>query len=137
MTDEAINEIVGDLDLGLKCFIHKTNKTIVSIPDIDNDPDGGEFWQDQMDEIENNSDSYVEIERMGSGESFKTMSDFAATLEASRLKDKIDEVLSRPKPFKNFKAIIDNSGPVREEWFAFKKQYVIEWVKRQLEVNGL
>jgi len=41
--------------------------------------------------------------------------------------------LSRKHPFRNFKNIIDNSGPYRQELFDYKSQRYIEWVKDLIE----
>ena len=138
MTDEQINELADNLDCGLRCFVHKKKKTIVTTPDIINNPDSdSELWDEANEEIENNFDSYVEIEKMDSHESFRLMEKFINTVDSLPLRDKLEEALRRPKPFANFKFDIDNSGLYRQKWFDFKKRETIEWVKGQLIVNDL
>jgi len=138
MTDEQITELADNLDSGLSCFVHRETKAIVATPDSVNDPlSDSELWDDANEEIENNFDSYVEIEKMDSNESFRLMQNFIETIEDERLRDKLDQALSRPKPFRNFKFEIDNSGPYRQQWFDFKKQQLIKWVKGQLTVKDL
>jgi hypothetical protein len=43
MSDEKINKIAGELDCGLKCFVHKENGALISYPDelnyLDFNPD--------------------------------------------------------------------------------------------------
>jgi len=137
MTDEQINELADNLDCGLKCFVHREKKTIVTTPDT-NDPESDSELSDNTNkEIENNFDSYVEIEKMDSNESFRLMQNFIGAVDNERLRDKLDQALNRPKPFRNFKFEVDNSGPYRQKWFDFKKQQLIEWVKGQLTVNDL
>jgi hypothetical protein len=70
MTDEQINELADNLDCGQRCYVHRETKTIVTIPDsaFDLGNDSVEFWEDSIKEIENNFDSYVEIEKMDSNE---------------------------------------------------------------------
>ena len=71
MTDEQIIELADNLDCGLRCFVHKDSKTIVTVPDTVNNPDSdSEYWDESNDEIENNFDSYIEIEKMDTNESF-------------------------------------------------------------------
>jgi signal transduction protein with GAF and PtsI domain len=138
MTDEQITELADNLDSGLRCFVHKETKAIVTTPDSVNDPlSDSELWDDANEVIENNFDSYAEIDKMDSRESFRLMEKFIEIVEDERLRDKLDQALRRPKPFWNFKFEVDNSGPYRQKWFDFKKQQLIEWVKEQLTVNDL
>ncbi len=96
-----------------------------------------ESWGEDMDEIDNNFSDYIEIEKMDSHESFKLMEDFIETLTDSRLQDKLVRALSRPKPFRNFKFEIDNSGLFRQMWFDFKNEQLIKLVEGQLSVHKL
>lgn len=138
MTDEQINELADNLDCGLRCFVHKGNKTVLTTPDKSNYPDiDSELWDEINGEIENNFDSYVEIEKMDSHESFRLMERFIMTVDNLQLRDRLELAVRRPKPFANFKFDIDNSGPYRQKWFDFKKRQTIEWVKRQLSINKL
>jgi len=138
MTDEQINELADNLDCGLRCFVHKEKKTIVTTPDTINNPDSdSEWWGESNEEIENNFDSYVEIEKMDSHESFRLMEKFIITVDNVTLRDRLEEALGRPKPFANFKLDIENSGPYRQKWFDFKKQQMIEWVRGQVIVIDL
>jgi hypothetical protein len=138
MTDEQIDELADNLDCGLRCFVHKEKKTIVTILDTMNDFDMDSEWKDEAkDEIENNFDSFVEIEKMESHESFRLMENFIDTVDNVQLKDKLEEALRRPKPFANFKFDIDNSGPYTQKWFDFKRHQMIEWVKEQLTMSDL
>ncbi|UXE67188.1 MAG: hypothetical protein KA713_01455 [Chryseotalea sp. WA131a] len=138
MTDEQINELADALDSGLRCFVHKEKKAIVTTPDTINNPDSdSEWWDEANEEIENNFDSYVEIEKMDSHESFRLLEKFINTIDNLPLRDRLEEALRRPKPFANFKLTIDNSGLYRQKWFDFKNVQLIEWVKGQLIVNDL
>jgi len=138
MTDEQITELADSLDSGLRCFVHKETKAIVTTQDAAHGPlSDSDLWDDANEEIENNFDNYVEIEKMDSNESFRLMQNFTETIEDERLRGKLDQALSRPKPFRNFKFEVDNSGPYRQKWFDFKKQQLIEWVKDQLTANDL
>ena len=138
MTDEQIADIADNLDCGLRCFVHRETKAIVTTPDAINGLESdSELWDDAIEEIENHFDSYVEIEKMNPNASFRLMQNFVETVEDERLWDKLDQALNRPKPFKNFKFEVDNSGPYRQKWFDFKRQRLMEWVKGQLTVNDL
>ena len=138
MTDEQINELADNLDSGLRCFVHKKKNKIVTTPDAINNADSdSEWWDEANDEIEDNFDSYVEIEKMDSHESFRLMEKFINTVDNVPLRDRLEEALRRPKPFAKFKFDIDNSGPYRQKWFDFKRLQMIEWVRGQVIVNDL
>jgi hypothetical protein len=138
MTDQQINELADNLDSGLRCFVHKDKKAIVALPDTINNPDSdSEWWDEANEEIENNFDSYVEIQKMDSHESFRLMENFIDTVDNVPLRDRLIEALRRPKPFANFKFDIDHSGLYRQKWFDFKKRQIIEWVRGQVIVNDL
>ena len=138
MTDKKIIELADNLDSGLRCFVHKDKKAIVTPPDTINNPDSdSEWWDAANEEIENNFDCYVEIRKKESHESFRLMEKFIDTVDNVPLHDRLEEALRRLKPFANFKFDIDKSGLYRQKWFDFKKQQMIEWVRGQVIVNDL
>ena len=97
-----------------------------------------ELWTDVLNELEENWDKYIEIERMESHESFDLMADFAESVDSRELRDSLINALNKKHPFRNFKWVVDNSGPYRQKWFDFKNQRLIEWVEKKLgELNSL
>src|SRR6056297_1070258 len=89
----------------------------------------------QIQEIDENWDDYFEFEGFESHESFKIMEDFAEIVEDTKLRNNLINALNRPKPFRNFKWQIDNSGDYRQQWFDFKKMQYIQWIKEQIDLN--
>lgn len=65
--------------------------------------------------------SFINIECLESFESFEIMENFANSLDASDLKNKLLNALQHKKPFANFNAII-HSSPDRDKWFDFKRK---------------
>lgn len=135
LTEEQIKEIAGNLECGLQCHVHKVTGQMEFHPDPDEvlDP---ELWQEQFDMIEANKDDYELFEKMDSFQSFRVMEEFVDTLKPGALKSKLENILSRPKPFRNFKYEIDYSD-YRQDWFDFRKKAYIEWVKKQPESLNL
>jgi len=130
LTGQQIKNIAEELECGMRCYYNKKTGEIKSVMDVDKHAYGDtEFWEDAAQEIEDHYDDYVEFEGMESFDSFKIMEDFANRIEDFGLKSALFGALSRKHPFRNFKNIIDNSGPYRQEWFDFKSQRYIEWVK--------
>jgi hypothetical protein len=139
MTDEQIITLADNLECGLRCFVHKESRKIVTIPEavFETGNDSEEFWEKSFKEIEKDINSYFVIERMQTHESFKLMEKFADLVENKILQQKLVLALNKPKPFSNFKYEVENSGSYKQRWYDFKKQQLIEWVKRQLTEKDL
>lgn len=132
---QQINEIAGELDAGCRAFYHKPTGQLVFILDSSKFPiiDWEAEDLETLAKIETNPQTYIEIEAMRSGDAYRVMVDFAEQLTNQRLQEKLLRALDKPKPFREFKYVIDNSGIHREEWFAFKNQQYVDWVRRQLD----
>ena len=138
LTVDQIKEIAQDLDCGNKCYINKESGIIIITPDFDRGYADEELWNDDINELEENWDKYVEIDKMESHESFEIMADFAENVDSSELRDSLINALNRKHPFQNFKWVVDNSGLYRQKWFDFKNQKLIEWVEDKLdEINSM
>ena len=133
LTNEQIKSIAEELECGMKVYVHKKTKELKSIIDFDeNIYADEEMWQEDIDEIEENIDNYIQFEKMDSRESFQVMEDFTDIVTDEELKKKLELGLRLSKPFRNFKDIIDDEGENRQKWFEFKSEKYIEFVKEQL-----
>ncbi len=136
LTEKQIEEIAENLDCGMRCFYNLKTGEIKILPEFDNlIVADEELWNEDIEEIEENRADYFEFEGLESRDSFKIMDDFAKSVDNAELRDKLVRVLNDPKPFKNFKWNIDNSGDYRQHWFDFKKNRYIQWVKKQIELR--
>jgi hypothetical protein len=134
ITKDQIKEIAEQLDCGNRCYINKETGEIKATPDFDNGYADEELLADVLKEFEENWERYIQIEKMESHESFDLMADFADSVDSKEFRDSLIQALNKKHPFRNFKWVVDNSGPYRQKWFDFKNQRLIEWVKDQLEV---
>jgi hypothetical protein len=138
LTDNQIDEIADNLDSGMKCFYNLKTGEIKTIINFDNWIGADEEpWEEDIKEIEENWDNYVEFEGMSTHESFRIMADFAENVDNIGLREELVNALNKSKPFGNFKWKIDNSGDYRQEWFNFKKARYIDWVKGQINFNNI
>ncbi|WP_310556855.1 UPF0158 family protein [Flavobacterium sp.] len=129
-----IKEIAEQFDCGFKCFWNLKNNELIFIPDEDNGFSDMEFWQDEIDELENNFDEFVEIEKPTSTDSFKMMEEFVASdIPNKAFKIELSLSLTLKKSFRNFKYLIDNSS-IRDLWFAFKSEQLQKWVETEIEL---
>ncbi len=120
--------------MGFCCYYHKKTGELVFFPDELRNPHfEPEFWEEDMQKVENDLENYVQIDAMHSSDSFQVMSGFTDQLPDSATKARLQAALNRPKPFKAFKHVIDNSGKYREQWFAYKDARMQEWVVEEFD----
>lgn len=130
---KILNEIVGNMEVGFICYLHRDTFEVVAFPDPDQFSDMDlEAWKEDIGKFRKNKKKFIEIEKMGSSEGFRVMEEFVDSLENSSTKIRLLTALEGKKPFANFKFQIDNSGEYRELWFAFKRQKNIEWIQNQI-----
>jgi len=129
LSKEKIKKIAGSLDAGFLCYIHRKTQETKFIFDF------GEFSSDYIDEIsedleeiENNIDEYINIEKMPSRESFQVMEDFLDVVSDKKFRERLLNALNRKSPFSNFKHQLKYNQRIREHWFTFKASKYEEWV---------
>ena len=130
-TEKDIEEIAELIDCGMVCCFHKETGAIEDYPDPNDIYFDPEPWQEIIDKIDADFDSYYRFERMTSRQGFQVMEDFALSLGDDNFQKRLIYLLSQRKPFSKFKLAIDNSS-YRQDWFDFKKQANIAWVRKQL-----
>lgn len=136
LNEKQIEEIADNLDSGMRCFYNLKTGEIKTLLNTDSWIGADEeLWKEDSEEINDNWADYFEFEGFKSHDSFQLMTDFAERVDDSKLQDKLRNALNRPKPFRNFKWQIDNSGVFRQQWFDFKKMRYIHWVKEQVDLN--
>jgi hypothetical protein len=135
LTADQIREVADQMDCGFRCFYNTVTKEIKSVIDMDKHPFAEEdFWESEYDEIEKDTEKFIEIHAPDTRFSLRIMERFIDTVDDIKFQNRLIFALNRPRPFSNFKYEIDYSGEYREIWFAFKKNQFIEWVKDQIEM---
>jgi hypothetical protein len=135
VTPGVIKPIAEQLDIGCRVFLHRSSGAICTFVDRENFmdlDDGSEAILQQF--MKHESAGYVEVERWSTQEAFEMMADFAEQIEGEPvLQQRLTAALNKPKPFRNFKFVIDNAGPPRQQWFAFKNARQEGYVEKRLE----
>ena len=122
---ELVKSIAEDNDCGFICFINPaTGEKEEAMPSWLEDPDflessTGEKWEEIY--TFENWDHIIEIEPPESYESFKIMEDFTEFRVTGKVQQRLVNALSRPKPFGNFKNLVEQSE-YRQEWFDYKQE---------------
>lgn len=134
ITSKQVNEIAQELEAGMKVYLNKETLEIRPILDwediIDNDP-----WEEELDKIYNEWSDFAVITKMETREAFKVMEEFTGQINDKNFREDLEKILSRKSPFANFKAEIESS-PYRQNWFDFRLNSYIEYVRDQLESEG-
>ena len=134
LSAEQINEIAGSLECGFRCFYNIKTGGIKDIIDLNRfDGVDDELIEEEVSEIYKNMGDYLEFDNMKTSDSFRVMAEFAERVDNHILRNELINGLNRPKPIRNFKMIIDDSGKFRQEWFDYKKMKYIKWVKDQID----
>jgi hypothetical protein len=136
LNEDQIKQIAGELDAGFRCFIHKENLEIISLPDETSHAEMElDAWEQDMEKVDNNLNQYIRIDTLDSSDSFKIMEDFSNQVDDEKLKSRLISALNHRNPFRYFKTEIDNSGKYRQEWFDYKNSRLQQWVREQIEIK--
>jgi hypothetical protein len=132
---ETVKYIAGEADMGMICFINEDTMEIESVPGQSSafgDADFDGFYQETYDRVDSWG-SFIRVDPPEPRESFKMMEDFIEKCipDSDRIKNRLWDALSRRKPFRNFKNVIDDS-PYRQRWFDFKQTWLEDFVRDQL-----
>lgn len=132
-----INEIAQQLDCGNECYYNPRTNDLICIPNADLMATGDEdyykeVFRDDLEKVRSQKKDLIKFEVLDSSESYKIMEDFKNQCNDDDFKEKIEEVLSRRKPFQNFKFLIYNSE-YRQDWFEFKQKELEKIVLETIE----
>jgi hypothetical protein len=134
---ELIKEIAENLDVGMLCFYHKTKGELEFYPDENNNPGfDEEAWMEVMDKVSESHDDYMAFEPMDSNESFRVIENFIAQIDDIPTHNKFIDAVSRKRPFANFRVMLHYYPELREQWFVFKNEAYIEYVKEQIDAEN-
>ena len=130
---ERLKDIAQYLDMGMLCFYHKTNGELVYYPDELEFSGFEEDWVEETSKIEAAPDDYFELKKMDGRKAFKVMERFVSDITHIPTHNKLIDAITRKKPFANFNHLISYYPDLRQEWFAYKSQSNIDFVKDQVE----
>ena len=122
------------LDAGMVCFYHKTSGELECYPDELRNPGfDEELWVEVINKVDVNYGDYLRFEGMSSSESFRVMENFISNIDDAPTHNKFIDAISRKKPFRHFGDLLFDYPELREQWFAYKNECYIEYVKEQIE----
>ncbi len=128
---ELVKNIAENNDIGFVCFVNPdTVEVEEAMPEWLEDPglleDAADREWEEMYTFEN-WERIITIDPPEPHESFRIMEDFTDYRVTGKLQQLLSDALSKPKPFRNFKNLIDQSE-YRQEWFDYKQKMLEERV---------
>ncbi len=75
----------------------------------------------------------MRFEGMESNESFSMMEEFILLIDDKNIRRRFEDAIGYRKPFQNFKQLLFDYPDLRDQWFAYKNQYYIDFVIEQLD----
>lgn len=130
---EIIKRIADELECGMICFLNPDTHEYVSIMGDSYMEHDRELEKEVLDEVEQWNRS-IRIEPMESSDAFRVMSSFIESPYSGndlRMKSRLLNAISGPKPFQHFKNLIEVS-PYRQQWFEYRHLAMEEYVKEQI-----
>jgi len=93
--------------------------------------------EEVIDRLNEDPARYLMIEPISSREGFQIMENFVEGLPEGGERDLLTKVLSRKKPFSNFKNALADMGPLRQQWFDFHDKELRQLATAWLKCEGL
>ena len=129
MEDTILFDIIDLLDDGEIVYIHRQTQEILSYPDPQRW--GESEFIDLIEEVkaraEAEPDMFVVIDPPDPRDAYHIMEDFIFTVEDEQLRDRLLEALNSKKPFRYFRATVEDS-PLRDAWYDFKDARMKIWL---------
>lgn len=136
ISQEQLKKIADDVHTGMDCYVHKTKGEYIVFPGDDlmmmADDEQLDPWRDDMKKVADNEDEYVKIEPLKSYESYQIMKDFIYSDRIKgTLREKLLNAIEGKGAFRRFDDMVFRYD-VRQDWFDFREQAMIDYVKREL-----
>jgi len=119
--EKLLKHVEEALELtGMRHFIHKETYELLSYPDdessiyIDID-----LFEDTIQEIAQNQESYIEVEPISSREGYIIMEDFTDTVHNLSKQGALMHALNKPNPFRQFRYALEDID-LLEKWYTYK-----------------
>lgn len=138
ISKKVIEEIADHLDCGMNCYLNKlTGEITAIIPDEDLIDAKSETLDEEIEQINASPGNYILFQIMDSRDSYGVMMDFAEEKAEKSLRSALINALNSKKPFRNFKSTVDDSETCRQNWFVYKRNRYIEYVKARIPEGPL
>jgi len=135
-----IDEILFHMENQDGDFLFDTQERIII--DLYNDLDDEEEDDNTKEDVDYNSDRYISLPEWSSGDGYRLMERFAASLKNPVLREELSGALNRSRGvFRAFRDVLNQYPETEKQWFRYKEQEmkygVIAWYNALREEWGL
>jgi hypothetical protein len=135
LDDSQLTDMLEQQQPGMSCYVHRQTGQLITFPDPDQFSElETQEWPAAMNQVETFTEPYWQLPSLSSGDTFRFMEQFAGEQTEEPFRSKLLVILSRTKPFRQFKDAIDRSGAYREALFAIQDEQSLAWLKWQLSL---
>lgn len=137
LSDTELNEAATAIRRGMEVYIHREHGRMLIADDPERnvraDP---EVFEAIMQDVSQDPDAYVHIERMPAAEALKVMADFTNfKVRNQELWQALSYALKRPRPFQTFKGELNKFPKNYEKWREYRQTRYREYVTKALSAE--
>ena len=130
---EELIMALDDHDVLVTCYLDRESGELLRISEALLGDDDQELGA----RIEAEPARYLFIEPLPSAFGYRLMSEFTETVEDSAARAALEHALNGRRPFRAFKDALLDYPPVRDHWFRFHHEHMLEEARLLLEAEGV
>ncbi len=101
------------------------------------DPGLADLDEERRERVEADPERYLVIAPISSSEGWRVMREFVDQLPDGEAREHLEAALHRGSPFRRFKDTLVGYPPVRQSWFRYHEQVLLETAQAWLETEGI
>jgi|GEM_PF-1676274 len=133
LSESEINEAATAVRRGMEVYVHREHGRMLVADDPERnvraDP---EIFEAIMQDVSNDPDAYIHIERMEAAVAIELMKDFTDRVRNQELWQALSYALKRPRPFQTFKAELEKFPKNYDKWRDYRQVRYREYVVKAL-----
>ena len=133
LSDADLNEAATAIRRGMEVYIHREHGRMLIADDPERnvraDP---EVFEAIMQDVSQDPDAYIHIERMPAAEALKVMAAFTDRVRNQELWQALTYALKRPRPFQTFKGELSKFPKNYDKWREFRQLRYRDYVSKAL-----
>ena len=136
LNDADLNEAATAIRRGMEVYVHREHGRMMVADDPERnvraDP---EVFEAIMQDIGQDPDAYIHIERMEAAAALAIMAKFTDRVRSQELWQALTYALKRPRPFQTFKAELSKFPKNYDKWRAYRQEEYRKYVVAKLQAG--
>ena len=96
-----------------------------------------EEQEDLSQQMEQDPERWIAIDPVPSREGFRTMERFVADIPEGEDRRTLEKALAWQKPFSNFRQALRDMPELRDKWYIFHREYMLDAARKYLQDAGV